>query len=486
MPESHSKESSTMSVLEVLQRVARPLGDAVRVDSAEAVRVSDRSALAGRMERLARTAALGSEPDASVARWLIRAVAAEIGVFPASIDPLYRARGRGETRNDFTVPAMNLRALAFHSARAVFRAAQSTDAKAVVFEIARSEMGYTAQRPSEYSASVLAAAVAEGHSGPVFIQGDHFQVGAKRFADHAVKEVDALRSLIGEAVEAGFFNIDIDTSTLVDLTPRTLEEQQQLNVILCAELSQEVRRREPRGVTISIGGEIGEVGGRNSTEAELRAFMDGYNRTFARLQPGSAGLSKISIQTGTSHGGVVLPDGSIADVKVDFETLRQLSEVARRAYGLAGAVQHGASTLPEEAFVRFAEAGACEVHLATNFQNMLFDRLPEGLRKEMYTFLDTNYAAERKSGMTDEQFYYKVRKNSIGPFKKALWGLPDDVLGTLGGAWEKQFRLLFERLGITGTRAEVDRFVKGPVVRPRMASYLKGTGLETDIRDLAD
>jgi len=104
----------------------------------------------------------------------------------------------------------------------------------------------------------------------------------------------------------------------------------------------------------------------------------------------------------------------------------------------------------------------------------------------MYAYLDKNFASERKGDMTGEQFYYKVRKNAIGPFKKGLWDLPADVLVTLGEAWEKQFRLLFERLGVTGTRAEVDRHVTGPVVRPNLAAYLKGTGLETDVRDLAD
>ena len=70
----------------------------------------------------------------------------------------------------------------------------------------------------------------------------------------------------------------------------------------------------------------------------------------ARVAPGAVGLSKISVQSGTSHGGVVLADGSIADVKLDLETLRELSEIARKEYGLSGAVQHGASTLPDDAF----------------------------------------------------------------------------------------------------------------------------------------
>ena len=35
-----------------------------------------------------------------------------------------------------------------------------------------------------------------------------------------------------------------------------------------------IRSIEPEGVTISVGGEIGEVGGHNSNEEELRAYTD--------------------------------------------------------------------------------------------------------------------------------------------------------------------------------------------------------------------
>ena len=41
------------------------------------------------------------------------------------------------------------------------------------------------------------------------------------------------------------------------------------------------------------------------------------------------GLSKVSVQTGTSHGGVPLPGGGVAEVKLDFGTLERLSAVAR-------------------------------------------------------------------------------------------------------------------------------------------------------------
>jgi fructose-bisphosphate aldolase class II len=411
----------------ISQTVEAWVGEAVTVQDDRSVVVHKTAALRERIESLVQTAVLGSEADRGLAQWLIRTCAQAMGIIPASIHELYLARGRGETRNDYTVPAINLRALPFYAARAVFRTLADIDAKALIFEIARSEMGYTDQPPAEYTANLLAAAIAEGYQGPVFIQGDHFQANAKRFAQEPEDELETLRTLIQSAISAGFFNIDIDTSTLVDLSQETIPEQQRTNFTLCAELAQRVRDLEPQGVTVSIGGEIGEVGGHNSTESELRAFMQGFNQTTAGLSPGAPGLSKISIQTGTSHGGVVLPDGSIAEVKVDFDTLERLSNVARKEFGMAGAVQHGASTLPISAFSRFAEAGTCEVHLATNFQNILYDHLPDGIREEIYAFLDSNFDHERKADQTEEQFYYKTRKRALGPFKKKLWNLPESL-----------------------------------------------------------
>jgi fructose/tagatose bisphosphate aldolase len=474
-----------MDQLEALQGAAQPLGDAVLITAGPAVSIRDAAAVRQRIGALVESAVFGKEPRRSLARWLIREVASAAGAVPGSIQDLYLARGRGETRSSFTVPAMNLRALPYHASRAVFRAAKKVDAKAMIFELARSEMGYTDQRPAEYAACVLGAAIAEGYQGPVFIQGDHFQISAKKYASKPADEVQAIRGLIQEAIAAGFYNIDIDTSTLVDLSKPTIPEQQAVNCGLCAELTAYVRSLEPKGVAVSVGGEIGEVGGHNSTEPELRAFMDGYNQSLKKLDPKAAGLSKISIQTGTSHGGVVLPDGTIAKVKVDFETLGHLSKIAQQ-YAMGGAVQHGASTLPEEAFSKFSEAGALEVHLATNFQNMLYDRLPPELLHEIYAFLTKNHCDERKDGQTDEQFYYNARKRALGPFKKSFWQLPAASLQAIEAAWEKQFELLFQRLAIGGTRAEVDRFVRPVAVRVALTEYLREAGVAEDVKDLAD
>jgi fructose/tagatose bisphosphate aldolase len=460
-----------------------PLAGAVSLTPEGRVGVRDVARLRERVDALARASALGQPEERAAARWLLWQIAQDLGIRPASIHDLYCARGRGQTPLDFTVPAMNLRALAFDAARAVFRAAMPAEVGAMVFEIARSEIGYTDQRPAEYTASVLAAAIKEGYAGPVFLQGDHFQVSAKKYAEDPDGELGAVLDLSREAIQAGFFNIDVDTSTLVDLELPTLADQQRLNADLCARATAHVRALEPEGMTVSVGGEIGEVGGRNSTEDDLRAFMQEYERA---LDPGLVGLSKISVQTGTSHGGVVLPDGTLAQVKVDFDTLARLSRLARQAYGMAGAVQHGASTLPEAAFGKFPEAEACEVHLATNFQNMLFDRLPDDLRQEIYAWLVDTKSDMRKPSETEEQFLYKNRKRAIGPFKGRLWDLPEDFRQSVREAWERQFAFLFERLCVVRTRELVDRHVDAVPVRKSLEDFGVADAGAEDVTEMAD
>ena len=368
----------------------------------------------------------------------------------------------------------------------MFRAANKLNAGAFIFELARSEMSYSAQRPSEYATNILAAAVAEGYTGPVFIQGDHFQVSAKRYAADAAAELQAVRDLSIEAMAAGFYNIDVDTSTLVDINLPTVEEQQALNSRLSAELSAFIRASEPAGVTISIGGEIGEVGTNNSTEPELRAYMDAYNENLKKLAPGKPGLSKISVLTGTSHGGTVLADGSIAKVTIAFDVLRDLSRVARKDYGMGGTVQHGASTVEEENFNKFVQNEAIEVHLATNFTTMFFDNVPAEFKQEMYAWLDKNNAADRKAGMTDEQFYYKTRKNAVGPFKAQSYALPQAAKDKLVNAWEAQFDKLFSLLGMKDTKQYTDKYIKSAKVAPVLADYVKQDAAAEDVSDLAD
>jgi len=397
----------------------------------------------------------------------IKDMAYKNGIYPSSIHDFYMARGRGEF-SGFTVPAINLRSMTYDLARALFRVGKRNNSSAFIFEIAKSEMGYTAQPPVEYSSVILGAAIKEGFRGGVFIQADHTQANLKKFQENPEKEMESLQAVIQDTVDAGFYNIDIDSSTLVDLSKKEIKKQQYFNYEVCAKLTQFIRRIEPKGITVSVGGEIGEVGHQNSTPEDLRAFMEGYKE---RLRKGLIGISKISVQTGTSHGGVVLPDGSIAQVKLDFETLKNLSAAAKKEYGLAGAVQHGASTLPAEAFNKFAECDAAEVHLATEFQNMMYEskHFPAELKTRIYEWLKVNAASEKKEGETEEQFIYKTRKKALGPFKKDIMGLPQATRDAIAQEIEQKFEFLFKQLNTVNNKELVDKYVtlKRVIIRKR-------------------
>ena len=429
--------------------------------SKEGVTIKDGAALRTMMDNLIYEAVFSEGEKKNALLILIKEIAKAAGAIPASIQSLYEEMGRSYP--GFTVPAINIRGLTYDVARAIFRKAMEMKVGPFIFEIARSEIGYTKQRPLEYAAVIVAAAVREGYQGPVFIQGDHFQLVRKYYLADAKPETDYVKGLIKEAIEAEFYNIDIDTSTIVDIDKATIKEQQMPNFGMTAELTSYIREIQPKGVEISVGGEIGEIGKKNSTPDELRAYLDGFKKTFKT----GKGISKLSVQTGTSHGGVVLPDGTLAKVKIDFDTLRILSDLARKEYGLSGAVQHGASTLPEDAFHMFPETGTSEVHLATGFQNMIYDSkaLPAEFREEVYNFIRQEYAKDKKEGQTEEQFIYSTRKKGFGPIKKKWWDLPSAVKEPIMKELEAKFGLLFEKLKVVNTVDIVKKTVNPVAVK---------------------
>jgi len=451
------------SVSELLANLA----GVVRIEDGRLI-VEDGTRLRGDGVRdLAWTAAFTEDAaTAEAAQWLVWEAAQALGARSASIHQLYMARARGEV-SGFTVPAINIRAQTFDMARTVFETAADVDTGAVILELARSEQTYTFQRPIDYATACLAGAIAAGWQGPVFLQGDHYQFNAKKYGSDPEAMTEEIRRACRLAVDAGYRNIDIDASTLVDLALPTDDEQQRANYERTAELVALTRTLEADGVTVSMGGEIGEVGKENSTEAELRAYLDGLNRELARQAPGAIGISKVSVQTGTSHGGVVLPDGSVGSAAVDFSIHEKLGVVARREYGLAGTVQHGASTLPDELFHRFRDVETAEIHLATGFQNLLYEHpaFPPELHREIEAWCFANCLEEKKSGQTDQQFVYTTRKKALGPFKRQLWDL--STKAEILEAEAAKIRFLFRELGVDGSRAMVERFVEPvPWARP--------------------
>lgn len=388
--------------------------------------------------------------DSSVkqeAQRIIHLLAQQLGVIPSSLYSLYKAIGTGRLTPTFTVPAFNIRTLTYDTARVIFTVAIENNIGPFIFEIARSEMEYTYQSPQEYTTVILAAAIREGYTGPVFLQGDHYQFSARRYKENPEQEILTIKELVKKSIDAHFLQIDIDASTLVDLTKETVREQQQTNYELTAHITKYIRSLSLNDQLVSIGGEVGHIGGKNSTIADATAFMEGY----LTLIGNEKGISKLSIQTGSSHGGIPLPDGTIEKIDIAFDAIESIGTYVRETYHLGGVAQHGASTLPSTLFTLFPKHKTLEIHLATGIQNIVFDTLPQQTKQEIYEWIEKNLFAE-KENLTTEQFMYKSRKKALGPFKKILWDLPSAQKDPIRSAIKKRIEFLCTQLHVFDTK----------------------------------
>ena len=398
-------------------------------------------------------------------RVYIRKLAKSLDVYSASIAPLYKAFGNGEV-SGFTVPAMNVRTITYDFAREVFKKGIQHEASPFIFEVSRSENKYTLQTQDEVVVCILAAAIKEGYQGPVFLQGDHYQFDAKKFKEYPQGQIDEIELAVKDALSAGFYNIDIDASTLVDLSLPTKEEQQKDNFEMTATVTKFIRGMQPAGVHVAIGGEIGHIGDVNSDVDDFEAFMNGYLNLLGGDEDKSQRISKVSVQTGTTHGGVPNADGTLADVKVDFGVLESIGKVSREKYGLGGPVQHGASTLPNEMFDKFPQCGTVEIHLATGFQNIIYDTMPSALRDKLYAYCKENFEEERIEGWSDEQLLYKTRKRAFGPHKKEMWLMSEEEKNPIRKALSDELEILFQKLNLKGTAHTVRKYIGNPALNP--------------------
>ena len=115
----------------------------------------------------------------------------------------------------------------------------------------------------------------------------------------------------------------------------------------------------------------------------------------------------------------------------------------------------------------FPETGTSEVHLATGFQNIIYDskHLPAEFREEVYNFIKKEHAKDKKEGQTEEQFIYSTRKKGFGTLKKKWWDLRTNVREPIMKELEAKFGLLFQKLKVGNTTDIVKKNVKPVVIK---------------------
>jgi fructose/tagatose bisphosphate aldolase len=375
------------------------------------------------------------------------------GVYPASIAKWYRAIANAKLPW-ITTPALNLRGITYAIARRVWRVAKKFEAGPIIFELAPSEVEVSDQSFAEYSALILAAAAREGYRGPVFLQGDHFDISSEC-------ELEEVKQLCRNAIQAGMYQIDIDASHLVNDAKGSLADFHRPNALATAKITQFIRSIQPDGVSVTLGGEVGEIGGVNTSQQDLNAFLVVYQEA---LGPSTKGLDKISAQTGTQHGGIVNIDGSIGRMNLDIGLIRELSQQACTECKLTGLVQHGASTLQISELTQLKQNGVIEVHLATGIQNIIFDHpaFPKELRERIQSeLIEPEMSAEggekpSSDGLSTAQRFYNARWAAWGPFKRELWSLPDQAWTEICTSLDAWFIEVFQALGLVGYRRQLE------------------------------
>jgi hypothetical protein len=118
--------------------------------------------------------------------------------------------------------------------------------------------------------------------------------------------------------------------------------------------------------------------------------------------------------------------------------------------------------------------GTVEVHLATEFQNIILDHgaFPEDLKQQMYAYIREKLADEWAKGDTEEQFIYKTRKKVWGPFKQQVWTLPEDTRAAIRAQLEEKLDFLYDKLGVYDSRGLIEKYVGKPqrISKPQPAA----------------
>ena len=432
--------TSPADLLETIRPTAHVEDDRLVVDDEAAFRATS-------IRDLAWTAAFSDDPGTTgAAQWLVWEASQALGAHSASIQELYAARGRGEV-SGFTVPAINLRAQTFDLARTIFETAMSADVGAVILEIARSEQTYTFQRPIDFATSALAGAIAAGWRQPVFLQGDHYQFNAKKYAADPEAMTEEIRRACRLAVEAGYRNIDIDSSTLVDLSKPTVDEQQRENYVRAAELTALIRdardrRRDHQRRRRDRRGRPPELDGRGAPGLHGR-LPPRAGRARARRDRCQQGQRpdrhlarwRAAARRRRRRGQARLRRARASSARSPARTARPVpSSTARRPCPTSCSIASRRSRRP-----RSTSRPASRTRCTSTRPSPR--RSTARSRRGCYA----NAADERKADQTDQQFVYTTRKKAIGPFKRELWDLEtkDEIMA----AQRRKIGFLFTELG---------------------------------------
>lgn len=351
---------------------------------------------------------------------------------------------------DCMVMAANIRIT--HSARGIMMAAKEMNA-AVLFEIARSEVGYTGQPPQMFMDSIIKCAADTGFDQPYAVHGDHITI-----KENTQEAIESAQDLIDAEIAAGFTSYAIDASHNFDADAETTEEQLADNIEITTKLAGLI----PEDAGLEV--EVGEVGRADPETGEKMITTVDETVTFINaLHEAGIKPDLLAINNGSIHGNIFDKDGNIVEqVGIDIERTKAIVD-AIRPLGVKLA-QHGITGTPLRLMHLLIGAGIAKGNVGTQWQNVVVANMdPELLKKMEEWTLESEYAKKmkaKKPEISEKELIAKNIKRSIKVFKDEIDSMDMQYTERIDEATKKSALGFFDAFKAEGTADIVRDYIE--------------------------
>ncbi|MFH1788384.1 MAG: class II fructose-bisphosphate aldolase [Candidatus Altiarchaeota archaeon] len=332
------------------------------------------------------------------------------------------------------------------STRGIMEAAKELDA-AVLFEIAKSEIGYTGQSPQDFYDGITGMAAELDFNTPYAIHGDHITI-----KDSTPESTASARKLIEDEVAAGFTSYAIDASHNFNFDGKTVREQLSDNIAITVELADLI----PSEACLEV--EVGEVGRTNADGTKKLTSVEESVTFIEALQEQGVKPDLLAINNGTIHGNIFDEQGNIVEqVGIDIATTKAIADaIAPLGVRIA---QHGITGTPLRLMHLLIDAGIAKGNVGTNWQNVVVENLPGELLAKMNEWtLACEHAKKmlaKKPKISQKELIAKNIKHSIKVHKDELMSVSCEYRDKINSATRQSALDFFKAFQAQGSGAKV-------------------------------
>ncbi len=383
-------------------------------------------------------------------RWLIKAIAQEKQIFPASIKGLY-AFLETEKKPKMTIPVVRFPGLSYPIARAVIRAAQRNHASAFIFEIEKSQDLRFSQTPGEFVCIILASAIREGFTGPVFIQTNHFQIDPEQYDQDPSGEKNRLLNLIEESIRAGSYNLWLDGASMELTRGSKKKDTLKPQAHLLAELTHRVHTLEPPGIDICIGAKLGSGKDPTDYQGELQKFMKQYEDALHQINQFAKKVCKISFLSEIKAPIKGNKPGFSSKQKKN--KTKEAFKLAQEKYHLMVGLDLDIPGFSQEHIKKTYGMESAEIQFPLHCMNLFLQHreFPAALKEELMGSFPNLFSKSQDASRDSQSAFER--------YKEGFWTLPPSIHEEVGTAIEKEASSMFTAFRVNNTEEIVHQTI---------------------------